>query len=101
MKQRTLVAMIVEWDDTHTRDPRNWDWQATINSDLPDGAIGKVDVNPLNVTTHRMETVMDDEDEAWMIEEIDDRVADFIGNYSSDDLWEDPEDRRNTQLDIL
>lgn len=93
MRKRTLVYMVVEWDDSHTCDPRSWDWEAMIHENgngervLTQGTLPVArsmtehDVNDLmetiRETSHQIVT-----DAALF--DIDDS-----GSSTSDESWDD------------
>lgn len=83
-KQRTLVTMIVEWNDAETTDPRKWDWNAIV-ADAHHGEQVKM------VSTHRLDESMDDDDEHVLMESLDAEANDMIGDHSPS-LWDDNND---------
>lgn len=82
--QRTLVTMIVEWNNAETTDPRKWDWNAIV-ADAHNGEQVKM------VSTHRLDGSMDDDDERALMESLDAEVYDMIGDHRSS-LWDDNND---------
>lgn len=76
-KQRTLVTMIVEWNNAATPDPHKWDWNAIV-ADASNGEQVKM------VSTHRLDESMDDDDERTLMESLDAEAYDMIGNGWSD-----------------
>lgn len=93
MRKRTLVYMVVEWDDSHTCDPRSWDWEAMIH----ESGNGERVTSRGTMSIGRSMTEHDVNDLMEAIRETSDQIVtdaalfdvDDNGSGTSDESWDD------------
>lgn len=83
MRKRTLVYMVIEWDDANTRDPRKWDWQALVQGN--EGT----DEQVLAVDATRLSDAMTETDIDDLVESIRDASSQAVRDAAA---FEHPDD---------